>query len=286
MRGIQSRFHWLRWVLAVAVFVAIGGGIAFWASTAGTLNLPNIGSTAAAADPPNPSGATVTVEVIRPRAGGIQRICVQPGTVEPFESADLYAKASGFLIEQPVDIGSRVKIGDILARISVPEYQKQVQRDTAKVKDAAAKVRQMEAHLAAAKAESKATEAAVGLARVIVRAKTSYRQYRDKQLTRYKELAKERALEARVVDEQEDFYLSALEAENAAKEGISTAIERATAARAKIDQADADIDEAKAGVEVATAEWRPYSIIAVSGHSHAPSEISDVRRIEFHGRAA
>src|SRR5207248_1050603 len=89
---------------------------------------------------------------------GIERVCVQPGTVEPFEAADLYAKASGYLVEQRVDIGSRVTSGDLLARISVPEYEKQVQRDTARVKDAEAKVRQMEAHLTAAKIDQAAAD--------------------------------------------------------------------------------------------------------------------------------
>src|SRR5262249_39302623 len=143
----------------------------------------------------------VSVEVVTPRAGGIDRVCVQPGTVEPFAAADLYAKASGFLAEQTVDIGSRVKAGDVVARSSVPEYEKQGQRDEAGVRAAEAKVGQMEAHVPAAQSESKAGDASVKLAGVLVLAKKSYRQYREKQLNRYKELAKKEAIEARVVDE-------------------------------------------------------------------------------------
>ena len=48
----------------------------------------------------------ITVDVVSPSPGGIDRICMQPGTIEPFEAADLYAKVSGFLTEQSVDIGS------------------------------------------------------------------------------------------------------------------------------------------------------------------------------------
>jgi len=62
----------------------------------------------------------LAVEVISPQAGGIDRMCVQPGTLEPFESADLYAKASGFLVEMKVDIGSRVTEKDVLARLADP----------------------------------------------------------------------------------------------------------------------------------------------------------------------
>src|SRR6185312_10158388 len=163
-------------------------------------------------------------------------------------------KVSGFLTEQTVDIGSRVKKDQVLARISVPEDEKQVEKDKASVKDAEAVVHQMEAHVTAAKAEAKAADVSVVYATVLVRAKTAYRQYREKQLTRFKELSKEKAIESRVVDEQEDYYLSALEAENAAREGVNKAQEQASAAKAKITQAEADLEEAKSKIDVAKAE--------------------------------
>lgn len=256
MGSASSKPKWLGAVVVIAC--AVVGGVVYFAAGPHLASAKS-GSTAAETSPAAPDA--VTVEVVRPRPGGIQRVAVQPGTVEPFESADLFAKASGFLAEQTVDIGSRVNKGDVLARLSVPEYEKQVQRDTARVKDAASKVKQMEAHLTAAKAEAKAEDAAVVLAKVLVRAKSSYRQYREKQLNRIKELVKERAVEARLMDEQEDYYLSAFEAENAAKESVGTATERAAAARAKIDQAEADLEQAKAGVEVATAELERSQIL-------------------------
>lgn len=221
--------------------------------------------------------AAISVEVVRPVAGGLDRVCIQPGTVEPIKSADVFAKASGFLVKQTlerggrvierdgrpeeVDIGTRVQAGDVLARISVPEYDKRVTRDEARVKDASARVRQMEAHQKAAESESRAAAAAVTLARVAVRGKTAYRMYREKQLARYRELAKGGAIEPRQVEEQEDFYLSALEGESAAQEGVNAAVERAAAAKAKIDQAAADLDEAKAGVDVAIADLEASKVL-------------------------
>jgi RND family efflux transporter MFP subunit len=207
------------------------------------------------------SNSPVAVEVIKPQAGGVQRLVTQPGTVEPFESADLYAKASGFLAEQTVDIGSRVKKGDVLARISVPEYEKQVKRDAARVNDAKAKVKQMEAHLVSAKAEAKAADASVRLAKTLVKAKIAYRQYREKFNNRIKQLVDKEALEAKVADEQEDHYLAALEAENAAKEGVNSAEEKAAAAHSRIDQAEADLEETNADVEVAQADLERSQVL-------------------------
>ena len=256
----RSRFRWDRTLLALLAVagVGIGGWFAFGRGKAAfggqAVRAPEEGAS---------SGSVVRVEAVHPSPGGIRRMSVQPGTVEPFESADLYAKASGFLIEQAVDvggvkqrvdIGTHVKQGDVLARLSVPEYEKAVQRDAARVKDANAKIKQMEAHRDAAKAEAKAAEASVTLARVLIRAKGHYRAYREKQLNRIKELVISKALDERTQDEQEEFYLSALESENAAREQLNTAVEHATQARAKIEQAEADVAAAKAGVEVAAAE--------------------------------
>ncbi len=248
MTPTSQRFRWVRFgmVLLVVGVVGAGGWFAF-----------DRGKPLFASPRPGEetkSVPTVAVEVVTPRSGGIDRVCVQPGTVEPFKCADLYAKVSGFLVEQSVDIGSRVKEDQVLVRIAVPEYEKQVQRDQARVRAADAKVRQMEAHLTAAQSEAKSAEASVTLAHVLVRAKKAYRQYREKQLTRYKELAEKNAIEPRVVDEQEDYYLSAQEAENAAKENVNATIERVATTKAKITQAEADLDESKAEVGVAVAE--------------------------------
>jgi RND family efflux transporter MFP subunit len=241
-------------ILSVVAGLGAGGWFAFARGKSGANGSDHSDEHAR----PAPS---VTVEVVSPRAGGIDRVCVQPGTVEPFESADLYAKASGFLVEQKVDIGSRVTRGDLLARISVPEYEKQVQRDRARVKAAEAKVRQMEAHVVAAESEAKAADASVKRAKSLVLAKTAYRKYREKQLARYNELAARQAIEQRVVDEQEDYFLSAQEGENEAKEAVNAATEKAATARARIDQAKADLEQANSEVGVAMADLERSQVL-------------------------
>ena len=48
-------------------------------------------------------------------------VLVADGTVRAFDYEELYAKVSGFLVNQKVDIGSQVKKGDVLAQIGAPE---------------------------------------------------------------------------------------------------------------------------------------------------------------------
>lgn len=213
------------------------------------------------ADEPQSESST-RVEVISPRPGGLDRVCVQPGTVEPFEAADLYAKVSGFLVEQPVDIGSRVNEGDVLARLAVPEQDKQVQKDTAEVRRAEAKVGQANAAIVTAEADLRSAGAAVALAQAELKSKASYRSYRRKQLDRVKGLFAERAIDAKLVDEQEDQHEAALAAELAAGEGINAAKQKEAAAKAKVDQARADKAYAESDVAVAKSQLEKTLILA------------------------
>lgn len=241
-------------VLAGVVVGAVGAGA--WLLL--DRGKPARGSEVATPTEPNSSNSQdstqVRVEVVHPSSGGVKRTCTQPGTVEPFQWADIFAKASGFLAEQNVDIGSRVKEGELIARIYVPEYEKHVQRDTARLKDAQAKVKQMNAHLKAAEADAMAADASVKFAEVLVKTKTSFRKYREKQLKRIRELVRGQALDERTADEQEDYYQSAFEAENAALEAVNTAKQKATSAHAMIIKAQADVEEAQAAVGIAEAE--------------------------------
>jgi RND family efflux transporter MFP subunit len=214
------------------------------------------------ADPSEPRPiAPVSVEVVSPRPGGIDRVCVQPGTIEPFEAADLYAKVSGFLEEQTVDIGSRVKKGEVLARLSVPEYQKQYDKQTREIERARAKVDQMKAAVVAAEADERAAAATVKLAEAEVRSKTSYLKYRTTQRDRLRDLFAQKAIDARAVDEQEDQYQAAEAACAAAQEAVNAARQRAEAARAKVTGAKADQKLAEAEVTVAQAELERTQVL-------------------------
>ena len=66
------------------------------------------------------------VETIRPIRADIAHSFNTNGTLEAFETADLYPKVSGYLAEVRVDIGDRVKAGQVLAVISLPETEKEL----------------------------------------------------------------------------------------------------------------------------------------------------------------
>ncbi len=82
-----------------------------------------------------------------------------PGQTLAFTSTDLYARATGYIAERKVDIGSRVKQGDLLLRIAAPDLDQQLAQ-------AQAQLGQMEAQLAQAQATLGQAQASAKLARV------------------------------------------------------------------------------------------------------------------------
>ena len=65
-----------------------------------------------------------------------------PATTSPFEAADIFARASGYIERRNVDIGSRVKAGDLLAVITAPELDHQIAQAEASLGQAKATHRQ------------------------------------------------------------------------------------------------------------------------------------------------
>jgi len=66
----------------------------------------------------------VRVEPVR--ASSATMTLTWPGTTEAFEQANIFARASGYISRREVDIGSRVKAGDLLVEITAPELDHQI----------------------------------------------------------------------------------------------------------------------------------------------------------------
>ncbi|WP_345820784.1 efflux RND transporter periplasmic adaptor subunit [Methylobacterium fujisawaense] len=74
---------------------------------------------AAAAKPP-------AVRVARAARASDTFSLTQTGTTQAFDTAGLYPRATGYIVERKVDIGTHVKKGDLLYRISAPDLDQQL----------------------------------------------------------------------------------------------------------------------------------------------------------------
>ena len=78
-----------------------------------------------------------------------------PGQTVAYAEADLFARATGFIAERHVDIGSHVRKGDLLARINAPDLDEQLNQARAQLGQQEAAVLQAQASLKQAQDSSK-----------------------------------------------------------------------------------------------------------------------------------
>ena len=69
-----------------------------------------------------------------------------PGTTEAFAQANIYARASGYVSKREVDIGSRVKAGQLLLEITAPELDHQIVQAEATLTEMQAALQQAQAN--------------------------------------------------------------------------------------------------------------------------------------------
>lgn len=75
-----------------------------------------------------------------------------PGETRPFLTAAIAARATGYIAERRIDIGSRVKAGDLLLRIAAPDLDQQLAQSQAQLGQLKAQLLQAQAQVEQAKA--------------------------------------------------------------------------------------------------------------------------------------
>ncbi len=84
------------------------------------------------------------VEVMTPKSGSSSRAVVLPGSVRPLEETVVYPRANGYVRAWKVDLGDKVKDGDVLAEIDTPELDQQLEQARAELEKTRAALAQAE----------------------------------------------------------------------------------------------------------------------------------------------
>src|ERR1700734_1474594 len=82
------------------------------------------------------SGPQVTVGVTRVVKKALGQQLTLSSELVPFQEIDVYAKESGYVKKLIVDYGSRVKAGEVMSVLEIPELEAQLQEDQAEIKNA------------------------------------------------------------------------------------------------------------------------------------------------------
>ena len=82
------------------------------------------------------SAPEVTVGVTAVGRKTLNRKLTLSSELVPFQEIDIYAKESGYIRNLNVDYGSRVKAGEVVATLEIPELEAQLQEDQAEIANA------------------------------------------------------------------------------------------------------------------------------------------------------
>jgi RND family efflux transporter MFP subunit len=135
---IQSAFnrkHRARrsWLAAVIILLAVAGIL-----VSGILRRVRARATVSAE---TAAMAVPLVNVVSPQRTAPSHELVLPGNVEPYMTAPIYSRTNGYLKKWYVDIGARVKKGQLLAEIDTPEVDQQLQQSRSNLATAEANLK-------------------------------------------------------------------------------------------------------------------------------------------------
>jgi multidrug resistance efflux pump len=206
--------------------------------------------------------------IVKPEKRKVTQQIDQPGTAQAFEETALLAKIPGYVgsiaddpdkktrpqYDRQIDIGSKVKSGQVLAELSIPELDQELKQKKALVDQVRAEVVQAEKSLAAYNAgvvlaNEAVNEAAAG----VERAQASYERW-QLEVARVKKLIAD-GVDARQTLAETEYQFKAVDAaRKEANARVASTKAAVTKAEADRDKAAADIDAAKARLEVAREE--------------------------------
>jgi membrane fusion protein, multidrug efflux system len=138
--------HTSRVTVVVVLVAIVGGAFAFgYLQRSKSQALPEVTY--------GGSGPT-RVEVMKAKVLSSDQALSLPGTVKPLEEAKIYSRSSGYVRRWLVDIGDKVKEGQLLAEVDTPELDAQLAQARAQLLAARANVKQAAAQRDYAKSNS------------------------------------------------------------------------------------------------------------------------------------
>jgi RND family efflux transporter MFP subunit len=126
-------------LLGFVVVAALAGLVAFGAKSQSDRHASAVASLDASKNALPEVRAMTVKEISGPRTIEL------PGNIAAFDSATLFARATGYISIRNVDIGSKVKKGDVLAVIAAPDLDAQLAQAKAQLQQLQASVQQAQA---------------------------------------------------------------------------------------------------------------------------------------------
>ncbi|MGO9597888.1 MAG: efflux RND transporter periplasmic adaptor subunit [Isosphaeraceae bacterium] len=195
-----------------------------------------------------------TVRVIQPQVRKIVRVVGQPSFIEAYERTSVYPKLTAYIEKWIVDIGDKVKKGDVLATLFVPELVEDYGTKKATVKLDKERVELARKKVEVADADVRAARARLDEARAIL---AKYQSEVDRWDTEVKRLTREvdrGVVDPQILLESTNQWKSSAAARDAARASIQKAEAELLSDEARLAEAKVDVAVAQAALSVAESE--------------------------------
>ncbi len=216
------------------------------------------------------AGATAGIKVIHPEQRDLRSRVVQPGTIQAFEVTPIYSRISGYVEKYRYNIGDRVKAGDVLIDMWIPDYVEQHGEKSAAAKLAEVQILVAKASLRAAEARVVTAKARIDSAEAgVKRAQASYTRW-ESEYKRLETLVTQRVLDVQVRDETYRQFEEAAAARDQADAMVSETTSAHVQAIADRDRAKVNVESAEAQLKVAQAAEREARVLVDYGKIKSP----------------
>jgi multidrug efflux pump subunit AcrA (membrane-fusion protein) len=205
---------------------------------------------AAATNEPGPP----SMHVIHPEPRTIDRVIAQPSFVESYERSSVYPKLSGYIESWDADIGDRVKKGDVLAKLFVPELRENLETKKRTVVLDEKRVRLAREALRVAQADVKAAKARLEESRALVEKYKSDVNRWDSEVKRLAREVKNGVVDPQVLLESKNQLGMSTAAWKAALATVAKAEAELLSRQAAAAQAEVAVETAAAELSVARSE--------------------------------
>lgn len=230
----------------------------------------NVASKNATAKSDGEEGKTSGIRVIKPERRDLKMTVIQPGTIQAFEVTPVYSRIPGYVNKYYYNIGDRVKAGDILIDMWIPDLVEAHRQTSAAVHRAKVQIEVRESALRAAESMLRTTEARIVSARAgVKRADASYTRW-DSEYKRLQTLVARRVLDEQVRDETYRQFEEAVAARDQAEAMVSETTAERDRAAADRDRAKVDVEAARADLAVAEVQDRQAKVMLDYGQIKAP----------------
>ncbi|WP_165074372.1 efflux RND transporter periplasmic adaptor subunit [Paludisphaera rhizosphaerae] len=194
------------------------------------------------------------VQIVKPTPRTIVRTVGQPSFIESYERTSIYPKLTGYIEKWNVDIGDKVKKGDVLAKLFVPELVEDFGTKKATVVLDEHRVELAQKLVQVADADLKASQAALAESRSILGKYTAEVERWDIEVKRLDREVKRNVVDPQILLESTNQLKSSTAARDAAQSSIDKAQADVLSREAALAKAKVDVQVAQADLAVAESE--------------------------------